>query len=427
VAASTVAAGSLISLGLAVDAVGGALITGTEEEGLGWRVVAYERPAGSSEWSGPISVSAPAYDTGFPSVAANESGQAMVAWKGEDHYGDLSVTRAAFRRSDGTWEAPQNLGYGSDDFPAVAIDARGDAVVVWTRGNTVYAESRPAGGAWGPAVVLSQGYASGASVVMNRRGDAFVVWASEVAGSYEAVSSFRRAGSSSWMPPSRIPLSDSVAVGVLSVALDESANVTVVGQRTSGEVEVVTRAADAADWSAPVVLGNTGGSYPACAGPLIALDEAGDALVVWGGPQLHSARRKAGSTSWANPVVAANVPACTGSLAVDPNGDAAATLSHGDRQLDATVFDATPPILKGIVIPRVAHLAHKVRFTVTASDLWSPLASPPLWRFGDGSIGHGSTVQHAYRRTGRYRVTVTAIDQAGNAATSTATVRVTSK
>jgi hypothetical protein len=222
-------------------------------------VVAFNRPAGSPDWSGPLSVSGPpAYDSGFPSLAANESGQAMVAWKGEDHYGDLRVARAAFRRSDGSWEAPQNLGYSDDESPSDAINARGDAVVVWTRANTVYAESRPAGGTWGPAVVLSQGFASGPTVAMNRRGDALVVWETVVAGSYEAISSFRGAGSTSWTTPSRIAVSEFVAVGVLSFVLDEGGNATVIGVRSNGKVEAVTQAAGAADWSAPVVFGNTG-------------------------------------------------------------------------------------------------------------------------------------------------------------------------
>jgi hypothetical protein len=427
---STVAVGDLESLGLAVDAAGGVLITGAVRREELWRVVAFERAAGSSEWNGPISISAPAYDSERPSLAGNESGQAIVAWYAVDHSGDLPVTRAAFRRSDGSWEAPQNLGYSSD-YPAVAIAPAGDAVVVWTRAGAVYAESRPAGGAWGPAVVLSQQAHGSAGVTMNRRGDAFAVWESYVAGSYEAFSSFRRAGSSSWTPSSRIPLSDSVTLrntGDFSFVLDDAGNATVVGERSTAEIEAVTQTGNAA-WSAPVVLGDGRGSYYYCVLPGIALDEAGDALVVWGGPQLRSARRRAGSTTWEKPVVAVNEDTCLESLAVDASGNAAATFWAGtaNAHFNAAVLDATPPILKGIVVPRIAHPKRQVRFAVTVSDLWSPLASPPLWRFGDGSSRYGSTVQYAYRRPGRYRVSVTATDQAGNAATSTATIRLTAR
>ena len=134
----------------------------------------------------------------------------MVAWEGVDRYGDLPVTRAAFRRSDGTWEEQQNLGYSSDDVPAVAIDGRGDAVSSGRKSAQLYdgyAEFRPAGGRWEPAVVLSQqGFVSYARVVMNRRGDAFALWESDVAGSRETLSSLRPAGSSTWTAASGIPV-----------------------------------------------------------------------------------------------------------------------------------------------------------------------------------------------------------------------------
>jgi PKD domain-containing protein len=426
---------NLLSVGLAVDAAGDALVTGTKPEGSGWSVVAFERAADSFQWSGPISISGPEYDTGFPELAANESGQAIVAWRGVDRYGDLPVTRAAFRRADGTWEPPQNLGYGSDVDPAVAIDARGGAVVVWRRDiggrATVYAEFRPAGGEWEPAAVLSQQGVFDPSVVMNHRGDALAYWVeNDAAGNFLSMSSVRRAGSSSWTPSSRIALSDSVAVGALSVALDDRGNATVVGQRGSGEIEAVTRPADTVDWSAPVVLGDVqDGYYAFCSGPGIALDGAGDALVVWGGAQLHSARRQAGSATWEKAVVA-NVPACGVSLAVDRSGDAVAIWKASDghfAQLDVEVLDTTSPVITRIVIPRVAHRGRKVRFSVRVSDLWAPLARSPSWSFGDGSTGHGRALQHTYRRAGRYRVSVSAIDQAANTATSTATIRVTAQ
>jgi len=69
----------------------------------------------------------------------------------------------------------------------------------------------------------------------------------------------------------------------------------------------------------------------------------------------------------------------------------------------------------------------KVRFAVAASDVWSDLATPPLWSFGDGGTAHGITTQHIYRRPGRYRVRVTARDHVGNTTTTTATIRVTRK
>ncbi len=366
-----------------------------------------------------------------------------VAWTNVDSNGELAVARAALRHVDGSWEAPQNLGYAGSEPPSVAIDAHGDAVVAWTRGlspdSTVYAEFRPAGGAWEPAVILSgRAFYRDATVRMNRRGDALAVWVeSDGTGRDGLVSSFRRAGTSNWTPPSPIPTHDPIGgLGyyVLSFVLDEAGNATLMAQRGNGEVEAVTRTAEAADWAEPVGLGDAGSSESVltdswCVHPEIAMDAAGDAVVVWGGADLHAARRQVGSSAWGQSQIVARGPACFElALAIDPAGDAVAIWNASETAvtlLDASVLDATPPVLKKLVVPRLARVGRRVRFAVTASDLWSALASPPLWRFGDGTNSHGLRLQHVFRRPGRYQVRVTAVDQAGNAATSTATVSVT--
>ena len=113
---------------LAVDGRGNALVTGALGSG-GPPIAAYQRAAGSTTWTGPIGVSGSERVWAGSSLAANAAGEAVVAWSTVDVDGQL-LARAAVRRSDGTWEPPQGLGYGGFDTPAVSIDARGDTVVV---------------------------------------------------------------------------------------------------------------------------------------------------------------------------------------------------------------------------------------------------------------------------------------------------------
>jgi len=55
--------------------------------------------------------------------------------------------------------------------------------------------------------------------------------------------------------------------------------------------------------------------------------------------------------------------------------------------------------------------------SAVAGDAWSALASgQPGWNFGDGSVGSGASVTHAYGAPGTYTVTIGASDSAGNAA-----------
>jgi hypothetical protein len=405
------------------------------------RVLAYERASGSEAWSGPIVLSGPVsdYNESNVALAANERGEALVAWTSTQRYGDLPVTHAALRRTDGSWESVQNLGYGGYLPPSVAIDARGDAVAVWTRDVSppiVYAEFRPAGGSWGPATVLSEG--GGATVHMNRRGEALAVWvASTSTGHFGLVSSFLSAGTSSWAPPSPIPTHDPTGgAGYYGIpfALDEAGQATLVGEHGNGEVEVLTRPA-AGDWTEPVALDDAGSSDIAldsyCVQPEVAVDATGDAVVVWGGADLRAARRQAGSSGWQPTQIAAQGPACFQlALDVDPAGNAVAVWNASEEaatQLDASVLDVTPPVLTKLVAPRKARARRRVRFSVATSDLWSSVKSQPLWRFGDGTSRYGTAVDHVFRRPGRYRVGVTATDQAGNTTASIATVRVTSK
>jgi hypothetical protein len=389
-------------------------------------------------------------------LAGDDAGAAVVAWNSIERNGDPAVARAALRRVDGTWETPQNLGYADsariETSPSVAMDARGDALVVWTKGppvppdftvtsqSVVYAEFRPAGGAWGPAAVLSQSAIDGGQtrVAVNREGDALVVWSErDQTGRDLLLSSFRRAGASGWTQPLPVPVTDPLAArddyeSGVSFALDDAGDATLVTSRPSGEVEALTHAADASAWAGPVVLGRgENRSESECVRPQVAMDGRGDAVVVWRGAELYAARRAAGSAAWEQPVIVAPDPTCEGrALTADSTGDAVAIwktpIGLVDR-LESAVFDTTPPVLAKLRIPSVARIGSRVRFAVTASDLWSSVAGPPLWHFGDGTTRKGATVAHTFRRPGRYRVSVTATDEAGNTATSFGLVRMTAR
>lgn len=434
---------------VALDDDGNALVTAWHQEGPNYdplsRVVAFTRRAGSGAWSGPVAVSGTETTTdGGPALAMNGHGQAIAVWIGRD--GETRVLRAALRSEDGSWSAPETL-REANSAPSVAIDGRGDAVVVWAStmtGNTdVYALVRPAGSGWQPAVRLSSRAElwGRVQVTMNRRGDALAVWGErDRSGKLALVSSRRAAGTTSWTPQSQIPVSEPEqplqALDGISFALDESGTATLLGQTHAGQVEAATENADAPAWRGPVVLGDGGplasyapyGSDVVCVEPRIGLDASGGALAIWGGAALYAARRPAGSETWETPVTVAAGPACFGrALAVAPSGDAVAIWNPSKDnvfRLDAAVSDVTPPVLEQLDVPSSTRTRHRVCLSVAASDLWTTLDGPPLWEFGDGARARGLVVRHVYRRPGRYLVSVTVDDLAGNHATSTAGILV---
>ena len=81
------------------------------------------------------------------------------------------------------------------------------------------------------------------------------------------------------------------------------------------------------------------------------------------------------------------------------------------------------PVLGPVHIAARVRVGRRAIFSVEPAPWASPLAGPPVWRFGDGKSASGRRVRHVYRRRGRYTVSVRQRDTAGG--TSTASVRIT--
>jgi hypothetical protein len=105
-------------------------------------------------FAAPVAVDG-AYTKGLqPKVALNDSGYASLAWSsGQDN-------RVATRTPAGTWSAVTTLATSSGGQAGTAIDAAGDALVVFEASPTststpLYASWRPAGGTWALPVLLA--------------------------------------------------------------------------------------------------------------------------------------------------------------------------------------------------------------------------------------------------------------------------------
>ena len=89
-----------------------------------------------------------------------------------------------------------------------------------------------------------------------------------------------------------------------------------------------------------------------------------------------------------------------------------------------SVYDATGPLfMTGTYVPTVAYVGDPVSMTAAATDDFSGVATYG-WDFGDGSTASGDKVSHTYAAPGTYMVTITAIDGAGNAGTTSRAVDV---
>ena len=84
-------------------------------------------------------------------------------------------------------------------------------------------------------------------------------------------------------------------------------------------------------------------------------------------------------------------------------------------------FDAVPPKIKRISIPRVIKQGVRVRASARVFDVWGAAIR---WRFGDGHVARGRSVHHTYEHPGTFRVRVSAVDGAGALRVASRSVRV---
>ena len=167
--------------------------------GVGSTGIWVNRYVPGSGWSGPLQISTGSTDATNPSIAADGSGNVIVAWHQFDAFGYYQVKASRYAAAS-SWSAPIVLSAGSaiDNFnPQVAMDSAGNGMVAWNRAVnistgawTVCALPYRAGLGWQiPASVPSlqagvEGVqdAYGTSVAMSSAG-AVLGWAENFSGS----------------------------------------------------------------------------------------------------------------------------------------------------------------------------------------------------------------------------------------------------
>ena len=470
---------------IAVDAEGDATAVWETYQGGVETIVAARRPAGGP-WEPGVTISAPGIESFGPSVAVDAAGDATVVWEVEGE--EDTTVEAATRPAAGVWEAPHLLGSEGEavEIPAaLAVDAAGDAVVVWADedggGSTVESASRPAGGSWSAAAPLSQAGEAATEpwVAIDATGDAAAVWIDREAE--EAVMSASRPAAGSWGTPEPVTAAGEAAYAP-KVGLGAAGDATAVWERTDSS-QYVIRESDrpaTAGWSTPRRISPSGIDAFT---PALAEDAVGDAVVAWGlrtsiSEVVIGVNNRIGAGPWGEPTTvspaggyaleqqvgidaagdatvawkeglaknssidAAMRPAAGAwsaavavsapggynerpALAVDPGGDALLAWGYIDESADHLVrsaaFDAVGPALRSLSIPASGVIGIPLAFSVAPLDGISPIAAT-TWSFGDGGSAATASASHTYTAPGTYTVTVTSVDAAGNSSTASGEV-----
>jgi PKD domain len=190
-------------------------------------IMAATRPAGGA-FSAEQTLSSPSAFSMSPDVASDAQGDAIAVWLQFD--GANARVQAAYRPVGGSFGAPQTLsaaGYEARE-PRVAMNATGEAVIVWSLGSGLSEEAQASsaapGGIFGATQDLT-GFTEAASlpqIALDSRGDAIAVWEGWDGSNIRIQEASRPAGGSFGVPDFLSPAGDNA--GVPQIAFDSSGN-----------------------------------------------------------------------------------------------------------------------------------------------------------------------------------------------------------
>lgn len=344
------------------------------------------------------------YSQGAPSVAFNEEGDGILAWRASPVSAnqELRVSLYDHDANDGAgaWSAPETV---ADDAAGIgdgnvhtAIAPNGDAAVIWTSPTM--------------SSITGAGYDAGYN-----NGE----------GRWEASQSLSAGGPHHVLP---------------GLVADRTGQLVAVWQEfdyTHLELGAWTKSrtfSAGAGWSAAEDVAS-----PLYAGgaPMIDVNSDGDiavsiAATFDGVTQgVGVALRENGAGSFEDPVQvnAGNVaagPWGIPTVGLDDLGNVLVTFPTADgpgHGLAFSVGDGSDPVIGQLTVPASVTAGDSLAVAVSATDLWSGVESV-AWSFGDGGSASGESASHTYPAAGTYTVTVTVTDGAGHSASRTRQVSV---
>ena len=318
---------------IAVDSNGNAIAVWSQVGSSGNQSILANRYS-AGVWSGAVWLEAGAGDATNPQIAMDNSGNAIVVWQQVDSSGNQSIL--ANRYSAGAWGGAVWLeaGTGQATNPQVAMSSSGNAIVVWQQvgssGNQSILANRYSAGAWGGAVWLEAGAgdASDPQIAMDNNGNAMVVWQQVDSSGYQSILA-NRYSAGVWGGATL--LDDSISAGSNpQIAMDNNGNAIVVWVQVDDSGAALNiiqaRSYSAGAWGEVTQLFSFGG-YDIR--PHVVMDNSGNVMVVWGakamsGPWGIAARRYSagawGEVTWLDAAQGGG----NAHVAMDNNGNAIA-------------------------------------------------------------------------------------------------------
>ena len=254
-------------------------------------------------WTKPVTIATGSSEAFLPQakVAVGPEGEAVAVWV--DGIGKNALVYAATREPGLAWSAPvavSSVGVEASE-PEVGIDDTGEATAVWfsrakPRRNPIQVEAATmsAGGAWSSPALISAGTelcGCALKLAVDGPGDAVATWTALAAAGNSTIAAASMQAGGSWSPAVLLgsPASDEYN-SAPDVAIDDAGEAVVVWAAGYEEEEVegstVSKGmrieeatmSPAGMWSAPTEVWRSAGY---ALEPQVALDPEGNATAIW--------------------------------------------------------------------------------------------------------------------------------------------------
>jgi hypothetical protein len=244
-------------------------------------------------------------DASAPRVAYDGAGNAVVVWvQGGNSRSEIWSSR--FTAGSQQWAAARRVSDADAlalaSQPDIAVDATGNALVVWTQGNANHfdgwsAQYSAANDTWSAPALVTDGINSayGLRVASNAAGAGHMAWKQEraagFAGSAQPVDIWARSASTTGARGTSARLNTNAAgvsaaayvIGPLALDVNAQGSAAVLwSQRAQPSLPLVVQAAmhtASSGWQAAAAISPSGTDD--CYAPQVALDSAGNAMAVW--------------------------------------------------------------------------------------------------------------------------------------------------
>ena len=230
----------------------------------------------------------------YPQVAMDGSGNAIAVWQQYDGVrSNIWSTRFTVEEGWGESVLIETDNSGDARNPQIAVDDSGNAIAVWQQNDgtryCIYSNRYVAGVGWGSATPIESYDSEGAfnpQIAVCESGSATVVWEQED-GEFGSIHSNRYVAGTGWESAILIGSADDwweANVNDPQLSVDSSGNAMAVWLQYgySGTSLWSNRYEVGTGWRTATLI-ETEGSVSVASRPQVALDDSGNAIVVWSG------------------------------------------------------------------------------------------------------------------------------------------------